>query len=64
LRRHASGAPGDFLTVHPEADFTVDRADVVLVPLAMTLGHVLAREPGIYQWVMQVLDDAFFLGEI
>ena len=37
-------AAGDFLAVHPEPDLAVDRSDIVVVPLAVALGEILARE--------------------
>src|SRR5947209_4929275 len=37
-------AAGDFFTVDPQADLAVDRPHVIVVPLAESLGEVLARE--------------------
>ena len=37
-------AAGDFLAIHPEAHFAVDRTDVVVVPLTMAFGELLAWE--------------------
>ena len=42
--RVAVGAAGDFLAVDPEADFSVDGADVVVVPLADAFGESLGGE--------------------
>ena len=41
------GAARDFLTVHPQADFTVDGAHVVVIPFANALAQVLAWEAAV-----------------
>ncbi len=42
--RVAVGSAGDFLAVHPEANFAVDGADVVVVPFADSFGEAFGGE--------------------
>ena len=44
FRRFDVGAAGNFLAVDPEPNLAVDRADVIVVPVAVPLGQVFARE--------------------
>src|SRR5438874_408148 len=43
-RRLGIIAPGDFFAVDPEADFAVDTANVIVVPLAGAFGQFFARK--------------------
>lgn len=42
--RVAGGASRDFLSVDPEANFSIDGSDVVVIPFTMAFGEVFARE--------------------
>ena len=37
-------AAGDFLAINPEADFTIDGADVIVIPLVNPFAQVFSRE--------------------
>ena len=39
VRRLAVGAAGDFLAVDPEADLTIDGADIVVIPFIDAFGE-------------------------
>ncbi len=44
------GPAGDFFAVYPEADFAIDGADVVVVPLVDAFGQVFGWEAAIALW--------------